>query len=52
MAPETTQDNLVYVTFVVKEEGWCSPVFDFSDGRWLKVFQENYVFLAILKTRA
>lgn len=52
MAPETTWDNLVYVTFIVKEEGWCSLVLCFSEGRRLKVFQVNYMFLATLKIRA
>lgn len=50
MAPETTWDNLVYVTFVGKGEGRCSLVLSFSERRRLKVFQENYMFLPILKT--
>lgn len=52
MALETMRDNLVYVMFVVKEEGWCSLVLSFSKWRRLKVFQENYMLLPILKTRA
>lgn len=42
MAPETAQDNLVYVMYVVNEEGWYSLVLCFSKGRQLRVFQENY----------
>lgn len=43
MAPETAWDNLVYVTFVVNEEGWYSLVLCFSEGRQLNVFQVNYL---------
>lgn len=41
MAPETAQDNLVYIRYVVNEEGWYSLVLGFSKGRQLSVFQEN-----------
>lgn len=41
MAPETAQDNLAYITYVVSEEGWYSLVLCFSKGRQLSVFQES-----------
>ncbi|RLV99569.1 hypothetical protein DV515_00009749, partial [Chloebia gouldiae] len=43
MAPETAQDNLVYIMYVVNEESWYSLVLCFSKGRQLSVFQENYL---------
>lgn len=41
MAPETAQDNLVCIMYVVNEEGWYSLVLGFWKGRQLSVFQEN-----------